>query len=63
MDESSVTTPGPILFTGNAESSLPTYTDNGLKFTSPNWCAELQHHGRRPKLSLETPNEEAAATI
>jgi hypothetical protein len=39
----------------------PSYTGNDLKFTSPDWCVELQHHGRRAKLSLETPNKEAAA--
>lgn len=39
----------------------PTYSRNGLKVTGANWCAEFCRHGRRAKLSLETPNKEAAA--
>lgn len=38
-----------------------TYQRGGKKFESPNWMVEIQAHGTRHRLSLETPNKEAAA--
>src|SRR5262249_5697303 len=39
----------------------PRYQQSGQNREAPNWAVEIQHRGRRHRLSLGTPNREAAA--
>ena len=38
-----------------------TYTQNGKRFTVPNWCVRIQHRGRREMFNLGTTNKAVAA--
>lgn len=40
----------------------PTYTRGGSSHESPHYCVEIQHRGRRHRLSLETSAHAAAAS-
>jgi hypothetical protein len=39
----------------------PTYVRDGVKITSPNYCIEIQHQGKRVRWSLGPANPEVAA--
>jgi integrase len=41
----------------------PRYSLDGHGHETPNWAVEIQHRGRRHRLSLGTPNREAAASL
>lgn len=38
-----------------------TYTRDGIRHQTPNWCIRIQHAGHRHLFNLETPNQDAAA--